>query len=128
MTFLQRAILIILSWSVQKGIEIWYQSPMMDHPWIEVGDLWTSLLEHPVLKRPSLPELAQAGILLVVLFHDLGDSHFKVLLGYMDTALTKGKHACLCAASLELSARGRRHHVGNLCQVNAPCQIHLPAT
>lgn len=55
----------------------------------------------------------------------LGNGHFEVLLGDMDTPLTQSIHASLSADSLDLSPRGPWHHLGNLPEVDATCQVHL---
>eukprot|EP00955_Chlamydomonas_euryale_P009987 107350-Chlamydomonas_euryale.AAC.8 len=73
----------------------------------------------------SLPQFAQAGVLLAVLLHDLGDGHLEVLLRHVHAPLAQRKHAGLCAAPLELGARCSRHHVGDLGQVDAACEVHL---
>lgn len=49
----------------------------------------------------SLPELPQWHALLCILFHHLCHCHLEILLGDVHPSLTKGKHPCFCADSLQ---------------------------
>ena len=79
-----------------------------------------------VLESESLEELAKRHVLVVVLAHDLGNRHLKVLLCHVHATLTERIHARLCAHRLDFSARGPWQLLGDFCQVDPPHQVHLP--
>lgn len=90
--------------------------------WTKAGELWARP-QTPTNAR-NMPPTHRAPPHLL---HDLGHRHLKVFLRHMHAALAQRKHARLRAAALELGARRAAHHVGDLLQVDAAGQVHLPA-
>mgnify|MGYP007096486916 CR=1 FL=1 len=64
-------------------------------------------------------------VFISVLLGDLCHSKFKVLLGNMDSPLSKSEHSCLSANGLALSSRSSWHHFGDLGQINTSHKVHL---
>lgn len=90
-----------------------------------------SVFKTPPIRNPFntelTPELRKRNLLIIMLVENLGRGELKVLLRNVYAPLAEGVHARLGAHALELSTRAPVHFLGNLCEVDAAGEIHLPA-